>query len=178
MLKSHGDAYQSIADSRRNTRFLRDTAMRGTRRMGDGALGIAQISRNRNHPGGINQAPGGFLTTFNVKRYNRSTALLLFHRQRVLRVRLQPRIIDARYTRLLLQPLRQFQSIARMCLHAYMQGLQPLEEYPGIESTHGRPRSAQEAINRFQQVFLTQYRAAQATPLPVNIFGGGVNDDI
>ena len=65
-----------------------------------------------------------------------------------------------------------------MRLHAQMQGFQPPVQHPGIERGKRGPRRAQEGIHAFHQILAAQHGASQHPPLPIQVLGGGVDDDV
>ena len=80
---------------------------------------------------------------------------------------------------LLLQPLGQRQGIAAVGLHAQTQSLQALEKDPCVERTHGRPCRAQKTVYAApHQLLAADHGAADTAPLAIDVFCGGVNDDV
>ena len=64
-------------------------------------------------------------------------ALLLPSRERVLRMRAQPRIVDALDLRMPLEPARELERPRGLRLHAHLQRLEPLDEHPRVERPRG-----------------------------------------
>jgi hypothetical protein len=86
----------------------------GGGRVGDGALGIAQVGGNGDHASGIDHLPCLRLATLQLEREDAAVAALLRGGQRVLRVRGEARVVYPLYPPLLLQPLGQGLGIRRM----------------------------------------------------------------
>ncbi len=76
------------------------------------------------------------------------------------------------------QPGRQIQRVRGMRLHAQAQRFQSLQQHPGIECGQGRPGGTQEGVDTFHQRLAAQHRAAEYPALPVQILGGGMDNDV
>ncbi len=153
--------------------------MGGGCRMGNGGLGVPQVGGNRDHLRCIDQPPGGLLPPLQLKGEDPSGTTLLTGRQSMLGVTLKPWIVNPGDRRLLLQPFGQCCCVAGMSLHPQLQGLQPLEEDPGIEGAHGWTGGTQKTIDIGpNQIFGTDHCTTDRAPLSINILGCRVDDDI
>ena len=127
----------------------------------------------------INQRPSGFPPAAQFKGDNAAKPALLPFRQLMLRVRRQARIINPLDGRLCLQPLRQVQGCFAVRPHPQAQGFQSLEKHPGVERTHGGSGGAEKAVNIHPYpLLIADHGPADAAALPIQIFGGGMNDQI
>ena len=116
---------------------------------------------------------------FHLERANPTGRFLLAGGETVLGMAHKPRVVDPLHRRQDLQPARQSQRIIRMGLHAQLQCLQTFEEYPGIERAHGGAAGTQHSIDLLaDRVSGANHCASQAAALPVEVLGGGVDDDI
>ena len=60
-----------------------------------------------------------------------------------------------------------------------MQGFQPLQQHPGIERRHGRPRLPQQHMDvLLNELFRGEDDPAQAAPLPVDMLGRRIDDAV
>ena len=94
ILQAHRNPHQTIANPGSSTCFWRHPAVRRSCRMRNRALGVAKISRDRDHSRTVDQFPGGFLSVLEVERDDAATGFLLPHGQGVLRMGRQAGIID------------------------------------------------------------------------------------
>jgi len=143
-----------------------------------GGLGVAQIGGDREQAAVVHHPPRRFAPALDLERHDGAAAGLLLQRQRMLGMGGQPGVIHAGHLRLRLQPLREFERIRRLRLHAHRQSFQPLEDHPGIERRKGRPGRAQELEDFLGQGPGAAYGAAQNTTLAVEILGGGMDHQI
>src|SRR5690606_4267195 len=143
-----------------------------------GGLGIAEVRGNRYQPCGIDKAPGLFLASAYPKRQDASPTLLLTLNQRMIGMRRQSAVEHLLHLWLGLKPGGNFQSILAVSPHPHTKRLQSLEKHPGVEWTHGRATGAQEAIYLLHQRIGPHDHAADTAALTIQVFGGGMNDDI
>ena len=148
------------------------------RRMGDGGLGVTQVGGDRNDFRRINEAPRRLFTALDLEAHHRTEGTLLPLGQLVLRVAGQPGVVDLVDAWLGLQPLCQCQRTGAVGLHAHTQGLQPLEEHPGIERAEGRPGGPQEAHHRLHLGLAPGNHTAEAAALAIDVLGRRVHDDV
>ena len=90
----------------------------------------------------------------------------------------QPRIEHPRHLRPGFQPLRHFERIGGLCLHAHGKRFQPLQYHPGVERRQRGSGGAQELEYLFHQRRAAADRTAQHAPLTVQVLGGGMDDEV
>ncbi len=111
--------------------------------------------------------------------HDATAAALLTDGQRVLRMAGQARVVDALHARVRLQPARELERAGAVRAHPQLQRLQALEDDPGVERRERRTGVAQERGERIMdQCARPEHRPAQHPPLPVEILGGRVNDEV
>jgi hypothetical protein len=63
--------------------------------------------------------------------------------------------------------------------HPQLEGFEPLQEDPGVEGTHGRPRGSQDPEDRLaDQLAIADDGAPDTTSLSVQILGGRVDHQV
>ena len=66
-----------------------------------------------------------------------------------------------------------------MRMHAQFERFKPLEEHPRIERAHARARRADEAEDvRAHQLLIAHHSAANAAPLTIEKFSGGMDHQV
>ena len=151
--------------------------------MGNGGLHVAQVGGDGKQPGGVDKAPRGLavasaVAVFHFNGDHRAERFLLALGQGFLRVAVETGVMHPGNAGLLLQPPRQLQGVFRVRLHAQPQGFQTLEKHPGVERAHAGAGGADETVDLLEDLLGTDHGAAQATALPVQIFGGAVNHQV
>ena len=69
--------------------------------------------------------------------------------------------------------------IAAVTLHAQLERFEALQENPGIEGAHGRPRRPQHPVDRLANVLaVADDRTTDTAALAVEVLGSGVDDDV
>ena len=134
------EPHQTFPNACFDALFRRESAVGGGRRMRNGAFDIAEIGGDGDHARRIDHAPSLSAPSLYIEGKNAAEGGLLLCGKGVVRVGGKPRIIYARDARLVFEPTGDFQRRCAVGLHPQGQGLQPLEEDPGIEGTHGCPR--------------------------------------
>ena len=122
--------------------------VRGRGRMSDGGLGVAEIGRDRYQPGRVDHAPGGLSPAFDFEGNHGAARTLLLHRQGMLRVRGQPRIVDpCDCGNVLPASARAHARCATGPPCGSRSVSSTLEQDPGVESGQGRSRCPQKTVD-------------------------------
>ena len=178
VLQAHRDPDKVVGDPCVRTLGVAESTVGGGRRVHNGGLGVTQVRRQREHAGPVDTAPGLGLPALDPESQHAAEGALLGPGQLVTRVILKPRIEHALHCGLLFQPTGEFEGIGTVRLHAQPQGFQTLEKHPGIEGAHGRTRRTQKSQHLVHMFTGTHHCATHASPLPVQVLGGGMGDDI
>ena len=80
--------------------------------------------------------------------------------------------------RLCFQPFSQHHGPLALRLHAQTQGFQALDKHPGIERAHTGTGRTNEPENIIHGLFRADHGTTEATPLPVQIFGRAVDNQV
>ena len=146
--------------------------------MHDGGLRIPEVRGDGQDPGVVDDRPRLLPAAVHVEGHDAAGGALLPRRQRVARMGFQAGVVDAAHRRMAFEPAREPRRALADGVHADAQRLQAVQEDPGVERAHARPRGAQQ---REQRVMVRgvagDHRAAHATALPVEVLGRRVHHD-
>src|SRR4029079_15340439 len=98
-----------------------DSRMRRARGMRDRGFHVAEVRSDRHELRRIDERPGSGATVADLESDDAAEAALLTARERVLRMRFQPCVVNLAHSLLTLQPARQLQCSSRMRVHAQLQ---------------------------------------------------------
>src|SRR6185369_17055954 len=179
MFEADRDAQQALSDAGALALGDADPRMRRARRMRDRGFHVAQIRGDRQQPGRIDERPGSGASVADFESDDAAEAALLAARERVLRMRFQSGVMNLADALLTLEPARQLQRGNAVRAHAQLQRFQSLQEHPGVERAHARPRRADETEHvATDQLLTTDDGAADAASLSVEILGRRVDHEI
>src|SRR5712672_3667650 len=178
-LEPDGDAQQTFRDPGARAGFGAYPPVRGRAGMRNRGLGVAQVRRDRDHPRGIDHPPRRLAPAFHDERDYGASRALLAHRERVLRVGREPRVVHALHPRMRLEPQGELERASRLRLHPYPERLYSLQQHPSIERRQSGARGAQEGKYRVHHLAVrAEHRSAQHPALTVEIFRGRMDHKV
>lgn len=167
VLQPDRQPHHPVADPHRRT-FLRGQAlMGGGGRVGNQAFCIAKIIRDINDFQSVEESERRLLAAGEIKSNDRTAPPHLPPCQRGLGMVVKQGIAGARQLGMAIECLGNAMRAVGLLTHTQGQGLQSLEQHPGIERAQRRPGMAQELLQvTLAQLFACQNRAAQYAALP------------
>ena len=113
-----------------------------------------------------------------LEGHDRAAVLHLPARQRRLRVGVEEGVDDPPDAGPALQPARDLHRRPALALDADRQRFQALQQHPGVEGAHAGAGVADEGLEVLvAELARAEDRPAEAAPLPVDMLGGGIDDD-
>ena len=167
-----GDAQQVLL-------ILRQALMGGGGRMRRNRARIAQVVGNHNDFKGIHETERGILAAFQLERKDRAGAIHDPAGHRMLRMAGQAGKQHLRNRGMRRQLFSQRLRAGRLCPHAQIHRRQPVQHDPGVERAHRAAGVLHVGLDRAaHHVARTTDHPAQAPPLPVDVLGRRIDDDV
>src|SRR3954463_10164101 len=108
-LEAHGETHQAVGDTGRGARLGGNPAVRGACRVDDGGLDVAEVGGQRDQAGRVDHAPGRGAAALHLEGEHRTGRALLALCERMLRMRLEARVMYAGDAGMGFQPARELE---------------------------------------------------------------------
>ena len=133
--------------------------MRRAGRMSDQRLRITEIVRNIDDLQRVHQPERRLAAARRIEGDDRAARAHLAHGEIMLRMVLAARIAHAGHRAVIGQKIRDLHRVLAHARNAQLQRLQPFQQHPGIERTHGRPGMTQELVQMIVEELLVAERS-------------------
>ena len=180
---SHRQPHQRIADAEARALLGRNRRVRHDRRVLDETLDAAQAFGEREDGARLEETARAGEVGVELDRHHAAEAAHLLARERVLRVRGEPRVAHAAHARLPLEPGGELHRVLAMALHAHVERLHPAQREETVERPRDRAdRVLQETealgVLRVAIVAGDDRNSADDVRVPVQVLRRRVHDDV